>query len=231
MSGTTITIDGNSNASNLVLGSANGSIVSTDSATPIVEVADSVNNISELPVFANKAYVGKFQPGRLPEPIYVVYKFNEDGTKYNLNFDPSYSNLFSKYVVENVIITKQNTPPGFVGSYYKGFDTSGVVFNGNQQFTGYQQTGINFIGNKLYWFPETGPELRTSLLDFSNNLSMMYEASMAALITQQLELYPTKYYTDPLAWLTDPYMIDSTNITETDLSNQTNQYNKTYNNL
>lgn len=213
---TSISISGSSSLTNIILNSNSGKI-------------NSSNDKTELPIFANKSYVGKFQPGRLTQPVYVVYEFNEDGTKYNVNFDPSYSNLFSKYVVENVIITKQNTPSGFVGSYYKGFDTSGVVFNGNQLFTGYQQTGINFIGNKLYWFPEAGPLLRTSLLDFSNNFSIFYEVSMAALISQQLELYPTKYYADPFAWLNDPYMIDSTNITESDLLLQTNDYNINYN--
>ena len=219
---TSISISGSSSLANIILNSNSGAINSSNDNT-------GSNDKTELPIFANKSYVGKIQVGRQSKPLYLLYKFNEDGTKYNVNFDPSYSNLFSKYVVENVIITKQNTPPEFVGSYYKGFETSGVVFNGNQMFTGYQQTGINFIGNKLYWFPAAGPQLRSSLLDFSNNLSIMYEASMAALITQQIELYPTKYYTDPLAWLNDPYLIDSTNITESDLLLQTNDYNINYN--
>ena len=206
-----LSINGSSNTTNI--------IIESESST----ITDGVNITSELPVFANKSYVGKFQTGRLQQPVYVVYTFNKDGTKYNLNFDFSYSTLFSSFAQENVIITKQNTPPGFIGSYYKGFDASGSVF------TGYQQTGIKFVDNKLYWFPEVGPLLRTTKEAFDTNFSIFYEASMASFISQQLELYPTKYYADPLAWLTDPYMIDSTNITESDLSLQTNSYNISYN--
>ena len=214
---TTISISGNSNNTDLILGSASGTI--GGSAAPITETATS------LPVFANKTYVGKYQPGQMTQPTYVAYYFNEDGTTYSLNFNAVYEDLMTptSYVVENVLLTRQNTPPGHVGEYYKAFDTSGGLF------TGYQQTGINFVNNRMYWTPGAGPLLRTTLTDFSNIMSSFYDVSMASLISQQLDLHPSKYFVDPLAFLTDPYMIDSTNITESDLILQQNDYNINYN--
>ena len=52
MSGTTITIDGNSNASNLVLGSASGSIHSADSVPAAAAVTETLNNNPE-PLIVN----------------------------------------------------------------------------------------------------------------------------------------------------------------------------------
>jgi len=179
----------------------------------------------EVPVFANKTYVGKFQTGRLLTPIYVAYHFNKDGTSYNLNFSASYEETVfgTNYAAENVLLTKQNTPPDHNGVYYKAFNTPGTIF------TGYQQTGINFVDNKMYWTPSCGPQLRTSKLDFETNLSIFYDEAIASNIIQQLELYPSIYFVDPLAFLENPYMVDSTDITEDDLHNQQTESNYNYN--
>lgn len=211
---TTIEIAGDNNYSN--------TIINSDSAT-ISETTTSGDNLA-LPVFANKTYIGKYQSGQRTVPLYVIYKFNKDGTRYNLNFSDFYKAVTLSFAHENSLLTKQNTEPGHVGEYYKTLDSSGPVFT-----VGYQNTGINFIDNKLFWTPGIGPLLGTSKAVFDMILSSYYDISMAALISQQLELYPSKYYCDPLAWLTKPYMVDSTNIEESDLILQQNTYNINYN--
>ena len=230
MSGTTITIEGNSNASNLVLGSANGSINSTDS----VPAADVISNTNSIPGFAGRRYVACMftTPGDMSgttlyydisetllipatEKRFVQYTFSDDGKSYSLSFgnDPSGLDVLTAsstvYGKKNIPIFESRITPGVYLTEFIDTFTDPEIVDGNTVFAdaliGYQQTGIKFSTVDSDPYGKLEWVKNAPLLQI--NASVMpafrsyYPKQIYDAVLESCKIFPSKVILDPFNYI------------------------------
>ena len=227
MSGTTISILGNSNSSNLVLDSTSGSINTTESV-------DVISNINSIPGFAGRRYAACMitTPGDMSgttlyydisqtllipptEKRFVQYTFSDNGKTYSLSFgnDPSGLDVSTAsstvYGKKNIPIFESRITPGVYLTEFIDTITDPEIVNGNVVFAdaliGYQQTGIKFtmVDNdpfgKLEWI-KNAPLLQVSA-SVMPAFRSYYPKQIYDAVLESCKIFPSKVILDPFNYI------------------------------